>query len=74
VRFEYKFTLSIGFAGEGHEDFYTPEDMGYTNEEWAELEDKEKEVVLEDTYLEWRNGYIDGGYSLHVEVTEDDKA
>ena len=53
----YRFTLSIGFAGAGHEeevevplDEYNPEtDDAY---------------ILEAIWFEWAGNYIDGGFTL----------
>ncbi|OBZ15861.1 hypothetical protein A8L34_27840 [Bacillus sp. FJAT-27264] len=51
------FSLNIGFAGEGHEDEFTLEELGYNPEN-----DTDMDKFLEEAYIEWRFNYLDGGW------------
>jgi len=59
----YKLTLNIGYAGEEHEEEFTVEDMGgYNDKSWNELSENEQEEILNETWKDWSNNYIDGGW------------
>jgi hypothetical protein len=60
----YEFTLGIGFVGAEHKEEFTLDDMGYTQEEWDKLEDKDKEEELRTNWNDWSNNYIDGGWDI----------
>ncbi len=60
----YKFTLGIGYAGAGHEEGMTVDDMGYTDEEWNELSEEQRESELQENWTDWSNNYIDGGWEI----------
>lgn len=60
----YKFTVSIGFVGAEHEDTFTVEDMGYTESEWNELSEDERENILEETWKDFSSNYIDGYWEI----------
>lgn len=51
------FTLSIGFAGAEHREELTLESLGYEPDV-----DKDLDKFLEETWNEWSNNYIDGGW------------
>lgn len=46
---KYEFTLSIGFAGG-------------KRREVLEFDDDVTEEELEESYIDWRNNYLDGGW------------
>ena len=53
------FTFGIGYHGANYEDEFTLEDLGYNPEI-----DKDVDVFLNQEWIEWRNEYIDGGWSF----------
>jgi hypothetical protein len=60
----YKFTLGIGYARAEHEEEMTIDDMGYTDEEWNNLTEDQREDELLENWKDWSNNYIDGGWRI----------
>lgn len=58
----YKIYCETGFAGGRHEDTVSIEDLGYSEEEWSELNSEEIEKILDDYVAEWVNSYIESGW------------
>ena len=58
----YKFTFSIGYANAIQKDIFFTGDMGYTDEQWEKLSEEKKENILQQTWLEWKENFIDGGW------------
>lgn len=58
----YKLTLGIGYANAGHEEKLTIEEMGYSESEWKELAEDEKDIALEEAWREWSSNHIEGGW------------
>ena len=56
----YRFTLSIGYPGAIHEDEITVEEIGYSDREWNNLSEQEREDELEEYWKDWISNFIDG--------------
>lgn len=59
----YDFTLNIGYSQAQQQDVVTVKEMGYTDEEWRKLTPDKKEKVLNETWQDWANNFIDGGWA-----------
>lgn len=59
---KYRLSLSIGYSNAGQEDIIDTKDYGYSDEEWEQWDDDEKEVELNNIWQDWANNFIDGGW------------
>jgi len=57
---EYEFTLTIGYCNAKHTDIFNVSSLGYSDKEWDELPEKEKNKILEGAWQDWANNYIEG--------------
>ncbi len=58
----YKFTLSIGYPSANREDEMTVEQIGYDEQEWADLSKEDKDSELQEAWNDWSTNYIEGGW------------
>ena len=59
---EYTFYVGIGLAGCTREETFSVEDLGFSEEEWKDMDDDEKEELLSGWWDDWHINYIDGGW------------
>ena len=59
----YRLYVETGYAGATHEEIVQiPEDLGLENEDWDELDDNEKESMLDEAAEQYRDEQIEYGF------------
>ena len=61
---KYKFKLSIGLSNCEQEEEVTVDDLGYTEAQWVELEEKAKVDVLQAYCDDWIFEYVEAGFEM----------
>ncbi|WP_099301880.1 DUF7167 family protein [Bacillus sp. Marseille-P3800] len=55
-----RFTFSVGYHGVKHEKTFSFEELGITKD----MTQEQIEEILTKEYYEWRNDYLNGGWSI----------
>jgi hypothetical protein len=62
----YKLSLSIGFPAAIHEDEMEVIEIGFSNDDWEQLDPAEREAILQTYLEEWASNYI----SMNIEESK----